>query len=333
MFDNLTICPLTGVPTKGKATVAPLDGSKRALYTFKPIGQAVFERDHLLGIIKAIEGGNHTFRPDLAGYCREVAERGNAPVNVTYAMSREILFSAPKSFDEKSAHFLRMLYESGGKEHIKRRIVTFEDFPLAYASNPEEFHRILEALVDDGLLKYDNLSRVQGDWVDGIQAYYHNVLFTPNGKQAVSASRPLNLPDNPPSASSSHTLAHLHPTVQQAAGKLFADAHYPQAIQTACTSLEKAVQHKAGQSASVTGTALLGKAFPKDNPLITLSSDQGEREGYGFLYRGLLQAVRNHYSHNLTEIPAARALEWLGFISALFYKLDEAIPPSAEPSA
>jgi hypothetical protein len=90
--------------------------------------------------------------------------------------------------------------------------------------------------------------------------------------------------------------------------------------------LEKAIQQKSGQSASVTGTALIGRAFPKDNPLIHLSDDQGEREGYGFLYRGLLQAIRNHYAHNLTEIPAARALEWLSFISALFYKLGEAQP-------
>lgn len=122
----------------------------------------------------------------------------------------------------------------------------------------------------------------------------------------------------------SPSLTHLHPTVQNAAGSLFATNHYPQAIHSACTALEKAIQVKAGQSASITGTTLLGKAFPKDKPLISLSDDQGEREGYSFLYRGLLQAIRNHYAHNFTEIPAARALEWLGFISALFYKLDEA---------
>lgn len=122
------------------------------------------------------------------------------------------------------------------------------------------------------------------------------------------------------------TLSHLHPTVQQAASRLFVDAHYPQAIHAACTALEKAIQAKGGQTASVTGTALLGKVFPKDNPIVSLSNDQGEREGYGFLYRGLLQAIRNHYAHNLTEIPVARALEWLGFISALFYKLDETQP-------
>jgi uncharacterized protein (TIGR02391 family) len=120
------------------------------------------------------------------------------------------------------------------------------------------------------------------------------------------------------------TLAYLHPTVQQVSTSLFATNHYPQAIQVACTALEKAIQQRGGQSASTTGTALISKVFPKDNPPLSLSDDQGEREGYGFLYRGLFQAIRNHYSHNLTAITAPRALEWLGFISALFYKLDEA---------
>lgn len=131
--------------------------------------------------------------------------------------------------------------------------------------------------------------------------------------------REASAPVNPPAS-----LAHLHPTVHQAAESLFTTNHYPQAIHAACTALEKAIQVKSGQSASITGTALLGRAFPKDNPLINLSDDQGEREGYGFLYRGLLQAVRNHYAHNDTPIDPARALEWLCFISALFYKLDEA---------
>jgi uncharacterized protein (TIGR02391 family) len=131
----------------------------------------------------------------------------------------------------------------------------------------------------------------------------------------------------------SSDLSHLHPAVQQAAGSLFATNHYPQAIQSACTVLEKAIQQKGGQSVgTMTGTALIGKVFPKDNPLLSLSDDQGEREGYGFLYRGLLQAIRNHYAHNLTEIPAPRALEWLGFISALFYKLDEAQPTATPPT-
>jgi hypothetical protein len=48
--------------------------------------------------------------------------------------------------------------------------------------------------------------------------------------------------------------------------------------------------------------------------------------GFMNLYQGTVQAIRNHYGHNLTEIAdPIRALEWLGFISALFRVLDESI--------
>ena len=120
------------------------------------------------------------------------------------------------------------------------------------------------------------------------------------------------------------SLIHLHPTVQQVTSSLFASAHYPQALLAACTALDKAVQAKAALPATTVGTALMTTAFSAKSPLIKLASDPNEQMGFMNLYQGSVQAIRNHYAHNITEIPAARALEWLGFISALFYKLDEA---------
>jgi uncharacterized protein (TIGR02391 family) len=134
------------------------------------------------------------------------------------------------------------------------------------------------------------------------------------------------VPPAPPIHNSDSTLAHLHPTVQQAAGSLFASAHYPQAILAICTALDKTVQAKAGLPATAVGTTLMTTAFSAKAPLIKLADDLNEQMGFMNLYQGSVQAIRNHYAHNLTEIPAARCLEWLGFISALFYKLDEAQP-------
>lgn len=119
-------------------------------------------------------------------------------------------------------------------------------------------------------------------------------------------------------------LAHLHPAVQSAVGSRFADEYYSDALHKACTALEKAVQDKANQSPEPTGATLMSKVFSKDKPILTVSTNQGEQEGYMFLYRGLAQAIRNHYAHNDPATDPARALEWLSFISALFYKLDEA---------
>ena len=64
-------------------------------------------------------------------------------------------------------------------------------------------------------------------------------------------------------------------------------------------------------------------AFSQKNALIQLATDPTEQFGFMNLYQGTVQALRTHFAHNLTELTdPARALEWLGFISALFYKLD-----------
>jgi uncharacterized protein (TIGR02391 family) len=119
------------------------------------------------------------------------------------------------------------------------------------------------------------------------------------------------------------SLAHLHPTIQNAAGSRFATAHYSDAILAACTALDKAVQAKV-QRPDLNGKQLMDVSFTPKNPVLRLSQQDNEQTGFMLLYQGVMLAIRNHYAHNLTEIDPARALEWLGFISALFYKLDEA---------
>jgi uncharacterized protein (TIGR02391 family) len=125
----------------------------------------------------------------------------------------------------------------------------------------------------------------------------------------------------------SPSLSTLHPTVQRVAGSRFASAHYSDAIQKACTALEKAVQVKSGQPVTANGTSVMTTAFSQKNALIHMADDPTEQFGFMNLYQGAVQALRNHFAHNLTELTDPnRALEWLGFISALFYKLDEAQP-------
>lgn len=333
---NLIVCPLTGISIpKGSATIETVHGGN-VLYSFKPVGKAFFDPAVLKAEAQVVASG---VRPltDWAGLCRAADELGlKVPIVDGEPMDKG--YTVPGSFEEKQNHFLRLFYETGGREHKKRKVFIEIDFPLAFANDAQEFSEILESLIDEKLLRYDNPNDIPNDWVGGLRTHYYGMLLTPNGKR--KAKELTEAPDGittqesiiieiAPTITHAPSLAHLHPTVQQAAGSLFATNHYPQAIQSACTALEKAIQQKGGQAGNMTGTALIGKVFPKDNPLVSLSDDQGEREGYGFLYRGLLQAIRNHYAHNLTPIPAPRALEWLAFISALFYKLDEAQPPTA----
>jgi uncharacterized protein (TIGR02391 family) len=158
---------------------------------------------------------------------------------------------------------------------------------------------------------------------EAIEARF-NTTSKATSKAVLSATPQLPLAASP--------LTHLHSAVQQAVGSRFADGYYSDALHKACTALEKAVQDKASQPAEPTGATLMSKVFSKDKPILTVSSNQGEQEGYMFLYRGLAQAIRNHYAHNDTATDPARALEWLGFISALFYKLEEAQSPATLPT-
>jgi|GEM_PF-4930580 len=128
------------------------------------------------------------------------------------------------------------------------------------------------------------------------------------------------------------SLAHLHPVVHKVAGPLFANGHYRQAILDVCIALDKAVQVRAGLP-TTTGTTLMTTAFSPKNPLLLLSHDPNEQMGFMNLFQGSVQALRNHYAHNLTELEEVnRALEWLSFLSALFYQLEGLGPPTVPPT-
>ncbi|UOR00189.1 hypothetical protein MUN81_22240 (plasmid) [Hymenobacter sp. 5317J-9] len=175
----LHTCPLTGLALNGRASFQPNAMPPSVLYTFEPIGRAVMGLELYLLFSANEQRGWLQPRPDLAGACRAAKERGLGPYIITESVIKEPDNSWPRTFDEKLLHFLRLFYESGGKERKKRTINVLEDFPMAFAQDAEEFHRILEALLDEALLRYDKSSRVQGDWVNGIQAWYHEVLLTP----------------------------------------------------------------------------------------------------------------------------------------------------------
>ncbi|MBK9333815.1 MAG: hypothetical protein IPM96_15755 [Ignavibacteria bacterium] len=50
----------------------------------------------------------------------------------------------PNDFNEKTNHYLKYLYENGGKEYNFFRVLPDYDYSLAYATNSEEFCRILK---------------------------------------------------------------------------------------------------------------------------------------------------------------------------------------------
>ena len=120
----------------------------------------------------------------------------------------------------------------------------------------------------------------------------------------------------------------LHPEVIQAASDLFTDTHYSQAIFEALKALEKRVKTQSGIDKS--GRELMVEAFRGSPPPIDVSVEQGksgedEQEGFRFIFMGVTQGIRNPKGHELvTQDDPQRALEYLGLISVLFRRLDDA---------
>lgn len=86
----------------------------------------------------------------IAGICKERTLKGEEPVLITSDFIRKgyKLLNPPTEFEEKCSHFLKYLYQDGGKENREFEFNTTRDFALAFA-DPEEFYRIMDQLKQD----------------------------------------------------------------------------------------------------------------------------------------------------------------------------------------
>lgn len=123
-------------------------------------------------------------------------------------------------------------------------------------------------------------------------------------------------------------LENLHPEVADAASNLFVDGHYSQAVFESLKALEQRVREQSGLD--VSGRDLMTKAFSGNPPPIDLSIEAGqsgrdEQEGLRFVFMGAIQGIRNPKGHALVkQDDPQRALEYLGMVSVLFRRLDDA---------
>jgi uncharacterized protein (TIGR02391 family) len=119
----------------------------------------------------------------------------------------------------------------------------------------------------------------------------------------------------------------LHASVIFAGKELFSNKHYSQAIFEVCKLLNKRVQELS--RSDLDGKKLMLNVFSVNNPKLKFNSvlsqsDKDEQEGFMHLFEGLMQGVRNPKGHEIINLKDPyRALEYLGFISLLFRKLDE----------
>lgn len=118
----------------------------------------------------------------------------------------------------------------------------------------------------------------------------------------------------------------LNPHIEAAAGQLFKDGHYADAVEAACKMLKTLVQNYSGRR-DLDGAKLMSEVFTKNTPILAFNalsnqSDLDEQEGMMFLFRGVMSAFRNPRSHDFVQDHPEDALQAISFISFLAKQLD-----------
>ena len=119
----------------------------------------------------------------------------------------------------------------------------------------------------------------------------------------------------------------IHPRILDAAGGLFGDGHYANAVLDAAIALKNLVQEKSRRH-DLDGAPLMRTVFSPNAPILAfndLSDPTGrdEQEGMMHLYEGVMLAVRNPRAHKLIESLPQRALEYISLISLLAKRVEE----------
>ena len=142
-------------------------------------------------------------------------------------------------------------------------------------------------------------------------------------------------------------VSELHPQTE-CAHELIRTGHYRNAVREAAEQFLVRLQHLAEQSErpdvqNEHGSRLISRMFARADakPVLVFNSlatraERDEHNGYRLLALGMTQALRNVLTHDpqRNELDPAEALEWLGFISAMHRRLDDATPAApSEPSA
>jgi uncharacterized protein (TIGR02391 family) len=119
----------------------------------------------------------------------------------------------------------------------------------------------------------------------------------------------------------------LHPKIGEAAGKLYLDGHYANAIVDAVKALNNLVRLHSGKD--LDGDKLMTTVFSPDKPIIRFNdledqSARDEQKGFMMMFAGAVTGLRNPRAHKLIKDDPERALEFIDFVSLLAKLLDGA---------
>jgi len=119
----------------------------------------------------------------------------------------------------------------------------------------------------------------------------------------------------------------LHSEIQRAAGELYRNGHYANAIEDAVKALNAVVRLRSGLD--VDGTSLMERAFNPTNPILKFNdlqnqTDRDEQNGFMMLFSGAVVGLRNPRAHALIRDDPERALGFIAFVSLLAKFVDGA---------
>jgi uncharacterized protein (TIGR02391 family) len=119
----------------------------------------------------------------------------------------------------------------------------------------------------------------------------------------------------------------LHPEIARAAGKLYMDGHYSNAVEAAVKRLNGLVRMRS--DLEIDGTSLMEKAFSPSNPVLKFNSladqsDRDEQKGFMMMFSGAVSGLRNPRAHGFIKDDPERALEFIAFASLLAKLLEGA---------
>ena len=120
----------------------------------------------------------------------------------------------------------------------------------------------------------------------------------------------------------------LHPAIERAAGQLFRDGHYANAIEDAVKALNGLVRLNSGVD-DKDGSSLMEHVFSPKNPILKFNklvdqSDIDEQRGFMMMFSGAVAGLRNPRAHRIIKDDSEKALEFIAFVSLLAKLADKA---------
>lgn len=119
----------------------------------------------------------------------------------------------------------------------------------------------------------------------------------------------------------------LHQAIERAAGQLFRDGHYANAVEDAVKALNTLVKLNSGVE-DKDGSMLMEYVFSPKNPILKFNnlsdeSDINEQKGFMMMLSGAVTGIRNPRAHKIIKDDPEKAMEFIAFISLLAKLVDQ----------